>query len=62
MLDVDKQLYNNERLKDLYRDADQARLARSIKHKPSSLASIVRKSVGQGLIGIGRRIADSGEI
>lgn len=46
----------NEYAKNLYREAENERLVRSVRNKDNSLVSNARKALGQGLVAVGHHL------
>lgn len=48
----------NEYAKDLYREAENERLVRSVRNKDNSLMGNARKALGHGLVAVGHHLLD----
>jgi hypothetical protein len=55
MYEVNMQVYNSEHAKDLYREAENERLARSVRNENGAFKN-ARKALGNGLINFGQSL------
>ena len=55
MYEVNMQIYNSEHAKDLYREAENERLARSVPNKNGAFKN-ARKALGRGLVNFGQNL------